>query len=108
VLGFSTTGPCRDENGFGWGELYALYVDPDEWGRGTGGALLGAASQRLAASGWRDASLWVLSGNVRARRFYEWHGWVPTDTVASREFAGVQVDEVRYVLTLGMSPLSPA
>ncbi len=97
VLGFTTVGPCREEDHSGSGELYALYVDPDAWRRRVGTSLLEAASQRLAKGGFSHASLWVLSENVRARRFYEQQGWVPTDTVATREFVGVQVEEVRYV-----------
>ncbi len=100
VVGFATVGPSRKEDPSGWGELYALYVDPDEWRRGIGTALLDAANRRLTDGGFRRACLWVLSNNVRARRFYERQGWVPTDTVATREFTGVSVEEVLYVRAL--------
>jgi hypothetical protein len=35
ICGFATTGPCRDDDRRGTGELLALYVDPDCWSRGS-------------------------------------------------------------------------
>ena len=66
VVGFSSVGPSRDEDGLG--ELYAIYVDPDSWSTGAGRALLAAAEERLA-SAYESALLWVLEDNPRARRF---------------------------------------
>jgi GNAT superfamily N-acetyltransferase len=51
-----------------------LYVDPDHFGQGIGGALL-ATAKRERPSGLR---LSVFVTNVGARRFYERHGFVPT------------------------------
>lgn len=34
IRGFATTGPWRDDRRRATGELLALYVDPDYWGRG--------------------------------------------------------------------------
>ena len=70
IYGFVTTAPAREPDLSGYGELCALYVDPNRWGRGIGIALVSAARARLLELGFRDAVLWVLSGNVRAERFY--------------------------------------
>ena len=77
VVGFATTGPSRDADAGGLGELMALYVDPARWGTGTGRALIAAARDRLARIGFRAAALWVLAGNARAEAFYRRDGWIP-------------------------------
>jgi GNAT superfamily N-acetyltransferase len=51
-----------------------LYVDPDHTGRGIGGRLMAVAKAQRAAG----LRLWTFAANVRARRFYERHGFVPT------------------------------
>jgi GNAT superfamily N-acetyltransferase len=51
-----------------------LYVDPDHVGRGHGAALMEVA-KRARPSGLK---LWTFESNVRARNFYERHGFVPT------------------------------
>src|SRR5262245_11073163 len=63
VRGFATTAPVQDADSVGKGELCALYVDPDWWGRGIGVELIKAARAQLFARGLREAILWVLVGN---------------------------------------------
>ena len=70
VLGFATTAPSRDPDVPGWGELNALYVDPDWQGSGVGRALIAAAREHLKTQGFQDAVLWVLKGNSKAEAFY--------------------------------------
>jgi len=95
VVGFVNVGESRDLPGEG--ELYAIYVHPDEWGSGAGASLLEAGREWLEQR-YSTAILWVLEDNPRARRFYEREGWVPdgrrTDVVR-----GVEVAEVRYRLS---------
>jgi len=95
ICGFATTGPCRDEDRAGAGELYAIYVDPDWWGRGVGRELIVATRQRLSDQHFSSAILWMLAGNARAERFYRLDGWSPDGTCARREIAGIEADEVR-------------
>src|ERR1700680_2792751 len=40
IRGFATTAPSRDRDLPDHGELCALYVDPEQWGRGIGVALV--------------------------------------------------------------------
>lgn len=75
IIGFATTGPCRDEDAREAGELYALYVDPPRWRSGAGRLLLAEATERMRRENLREAVLWVLRGNERAEHFYELGGW---------------------------------
>ncbi|HZC99482.1 MAG TPA: GNAT family N-acetyltransferase [Actinomycetes bacterium] len=94
VVGFAVVGPAEEPAGYG--ELYAINVDPHHWGSGAGWALLDAAHQALARLGFTDVVLWVLPGNDRARRFYERAGWTADGAERTLEVLGVVVDEVRY------------
>lgn len=96
IHGFATTAPARDPSLADHGELYALYVDPEQWGRGIGATLISAARGRLFALGFQDALLWVLAGNVRAERFYQTDGLVPDGERRTDTVWGVTVDEIRY------------
>ncbi len=96
VLGFATISPARDEDVRGQGELCALYVEPDCWGRGIGQALASAARSDLYRLGFRKAVLWVVAGNVRAQRFYRADGWTADERRRPRQVWSVTVDTVRY------------
>lgn len=97
VRGFATVGPARDDDAAPTaGEVYALYVHPDAWGRGIGGALLSAALDRLAADGHEGCVLWALEANARARGFYEHRGWVADGSVKVEDHRGLLLREVRY------------
>jgi GNAT superfamily N-acetyltransferase len=97
VTGFASVGPSRDERGIG--ELYAIYVQPEEWSTGTGRALIERAEEQLRGR-YREATLWVLEDNPRARAFYERAGWSPDGERKSEERWGVRAPEVRYRKTL--------
>lgn len=104
VCGHVTTGLSRDDDLRGQGEIWAIYVDPARWGTGIGRRLLAAGCAQLLGQGLDAACLWVLDGNVRARRFYEsagwrWRGTRRTDTIGDDE-----VHEVRYERALAPSP----
>jgi GNAT superfamily N-acetyltransferase len=96
ILGFATTAPAQDLNMPSYGELCALYVDPNHWGRGIGVALVSAARARLFDLGFRKAILWVLEGNVRAERFYLRDQWSPDGSQRTDEVWGLNVKDVRY------------
>jgi ribosomal protein S18 acetylase RimI-like enzyme len=81
------------------GELYALYVAPDWWSAGVGRALLETVVAALRAAGYRRAVLWTLTGNARARRFYEKAGFAADGT--TNILAGLGgVEELRYARDL--------
>jgi RimJ/RimL family protein N-acetyltransferase len=94
VVGFAAVGPSPEPQGAG--ELFAINLDPDHWGTGSGRLLLQAAQAELARLGFEETVLWVLPANARARRFYETAGWVVDGTERTMEILGVVVPEVRY------------
>lgn len=96
VRGFATTAPARDSDITDYGELCALYVDPEWWGRGIGAALISTARHRLIELNYHRACLWLLAGNTRAARFYGADGWVPDGTTRTDHIWSIAVNEVRY------------
>lgn len=76
VVGYAIVRTVLDE-----GELLAIGVDPDERGRGHGGALLGAVVDAVAARGVRTLHLEVAEANAPALRLYRAHGF---ETVGRR------------------------
>jgi len=104
VRGFCAYGPSRDDAVDGTvGEIDSIYVDPDHWGRGAGRALLRKATELLAVAGFREATLWVLDTNDRARHFYDAAGWRPDGGAKGKERGGAQLRELRYRLALASS-----
>lgn len=103
ICGFATTAPSREPDLANYGELYALYVDPDYWGHGIGIALITAARGRLLELGFQNAFLWVLKGNIRAERFYQRDGWMPDGVRRTQTVWGITVDEIRYQRRLAES-----
>ncbi len=57
------------------GQVYAIYVDPEQWRQGYGMALLSESVNRLRGDGFEEVILWVLRGNQQAIRFYESAGF---------------------------------
>lgn len=97
VVGWASFGPCRDEDAEpGDGELYALYVHPEQLSTGTGRALMEQVLAEVSGVGHPALRLWVLEGNVRARRFYERAGFAPDGAEEPYEVDGTPVPEVRY------------
>ena len=86
VVGFAVVVAGRDGAAPETGELVAIYAEPRVWSRGVGRALHEVALQQLRDLGVSSATLWVLTTNTRARRFYERHGW---------ELEGAEMDVVK-------------
>jgi GNAT superfamily N-acetyltransferase len=101
LAGFCFFGESSDA---GWGEVFAIYVHPDRWGEGHGYELLRAGERGLESSGFARALLWVLSGNTRARTFYERQEWTLGKPIRLEEIGGIQVTEVRYERILQSEP----
>ncbi len=104
IHGFATTMPATDSDMPGYGELCALYVDPKHWGKGLGVALVSAARAQMFGHGLRNAILWVLTGNVRAERFYQNDGWTADGVSRKATVWDIEVDEIRYARPLEAPP----
>ena len=100
VVGFAYIGPSGRVADPDDGHVYSLHVDPDLHRHGIGRRLLDETMRRFAAAGISTASLWVVTDNHQARRFYEQLGWAP-DGTQERQSLALQGDEptaevVRY------------
>jgi GNAT superfamily N-acetyltransferase len=97
VAGFVLFGPTRDEDGSpDTGEVYAIYLIQDAAGSGLGRRLLALATDRLRSVGFNEATLWVVTQNQRARRFYERAGWRADGGTKEDDFDGAILEETRY------------
>ena len=100
VVGFSGVGLARPGGDPSLGELFTIYVLPEEWGHGVGQALMACALDRMREEGFVEAALWVLADNPRTCRFYELAGWHAEGEVKEEEWLGSVVREVRYRIGL--------
>jgi len=98
VAGFAAFCPTRDqdEEPAQVAEITAIYLMPQVWGIGAGRQLMTGALEVLAAAGYRQATLWVLDSNRRARRFYHAGGWRADGTVKTDDTRGFPLIEMRY------------
>jgi GNAT superfamily N-acetyltransferase len=98
VVGFARVCPARDADldPAITGEVTSIYLLREAWGQGLGRQLMTAALAALTAAGFREAVLWVLDTNARARSFYQAGGWSPDGSVKQDELAGFPLREVRY------------
>jgi ribosomal protein S18 acetylase RimI-like enzyme len=104
IAGFTMYGPCRDAGSDVEvnGELRAIYLAPQFWGRGYGCALWQETAKALRDAGYKDAAVWALAKNDRARSFYERVGFeLQPERVKMFERGGQQFPEVRYWQALG-------
>ncbi len=96
IRGLATTGLCSEMEFPNFGELMAIYVDPAHARTGIGRLLMAAARERLRRLGVAGAVLWVLDGNLGARRFYERDGWRFDGACRTETFGDTPVRQVRY------------
>ncbi|HSI98419.1 MAG TPA: GNAT family N-acetyltransferase [Gaiellaceae bacterium] len=106
IVGFAHVGPTRDPEASDElvGELYAIYVLPESWGRGIGRALMAEVLARLRSDGFREAVLWVIEDNPRTRRYYERAGWHFDGGIKEEPVLDIGVREVRYRIELVAAP----
>jgi ribosomal protein S18 acetylase RimI-like enzyme len=84
------------------GEIYVIYVHPEEWRRGYGSALVGEAMERLREDGFEEVILWVLRGNQGAMGFYEAAGFEADGARRIKQRAdGLEMPIVRYRQRIG-------
>lgn len=102
IVGFSLLSPSRDADAIpNTAEVAAIYVHPDKWKKGIGGALLSALLQEGRKCKFDQVTLWVLEGNQRARSFYESFGFIEDGTTKDdNRWKSFVVREVRYRLNL--------
>jgi ribosomal protein S18 acetylase RimI-like enzyme len=99
AVGVVLSGPDPHEPGIG--HLARLYVDPACWGHGIGAQLYRTALRDLTERRFPEATLWVLEGNTRARRWYERLGWRPSGK-RKTTYAPAGIDDLQYRLALAV------
>lgn len=78
------------------GEIWAIYVEPADWGQGAGLALWDAAREGLVEEGCTEVTVWVPLANERALRFFELAGFKrQLQTARTALVAGVKIEEIR-------------
>ena len=94
VIGFVGYGKCRNEDLVDAGEVFAIYVLAEYYGKGVGKALMDAALNLL--KDYSQIAVWVLEGNKRAIKFYEKCGF-RSDGKTEEITLGTPVTELRMV-----------
>lgn len=89
----------RDDDKPDAGEIVAIYLRADYWGKGYGRQMMDFALESLKHQGYRTAFVWVLEANARARDFYKKCGFLFDGTREEIEI-GKTLIELRYTLEL--------
>jgi ribosomal protein S18 acetylase RimI-like enzyme len=102
LAAFCLYGPTRDRlQESDVAEIYAVNVHPARWRQGAGKLLCEHALHEAAAREHRAMTLWVMSGNGRARRFYQHLGFAPDGAARTNtQLIGSPFDEVRYRMAI--------
>ena len=95
LAGYATLGRSRVPTGGGTGEIYELYVRPEYQGCGLGRRLFGESRRTLAAHGLPRLSVWALSDNEIACRFYRAMGGAEAAHAEDR-FCGVPLAKTGF------------
>ena len=95
VVGFAGYGKYRNDELTGTGEVYAIYVLQQYWGKGVGRMLMQAALDMIKE--YPSVAVWVLKDNARAISFYEKFGFRP-DGREETLTLGTPVTEMRMIL----------
>ena len=78
------------------GEIWALHVQPEHWGKGVGVALWDAAREGLEEEGCTLVTIWVPLRNDRAMRFIELAGFKrEMKTAKTTSIGDTRIEEIR-------------
>jgi GNAT superfamily N-acetyltransferase len=78
------------------GEIWAIYVKPEHWGKGVGVALWDAAREGLEEEGCTVVTVWVPLRNDRAMRFHELAGFKrEMKTAKTTSLGSLRIEEIR-------------
>jgi len=109
ITGWISVGRSRDPDAASTtGEVWAIYVAPEHWGRGVGRALWNRGESWLEVSGFLDVTLWVLKDNERALGFYESVGFaLDAGQKKEIELGGARLLEIRLRRRLPVARRAP-
>ncbi|MBI5591725.1 MAG: GNAT family N-acetyltransferase [Deltaproteobacteria bacterium] len=97
VIGFLAIGACPDPDVDQkiTREVLAIYLAPEFWRKGIGGALYREGEGFLRSRGYLRVVLWAFKDNERAQRFYEAVGFL-ADGATRVLNVGAPLDTIRY------------
>jgi RimJ/RimL family protein N-acetyltransferase len=90
LVGMASAEPQREEDGAGpvipgGCFLNLLFVVPERWGEGIGGAILDAVLAEATQRQYKRIHLWTHEDNERSHRLYRSRGFSPTGRAAGGE-----------------------
>jgi ribosomal protein S18 acetylase RimI-like enzyme len=103
IIGFCDLIPTRDKdsNPDEVGEIAAIYVQPEFWRKGAGDALCRFSLRAARLQKYISVTLWVLTSNVAARKFYEAMGFsLDGATKVDQSLNNYELHEVRYRISV--------
>jgi len=99
-MGMMVLGKSRDEDADeNTGEITAIYLLSEYWGKGYGKQMMDFAVNRLKEISCRTVTLWTLRENARARSFYEKYGFA-LDGAEKEMNLGKPYTIIRYVYSI--------
>lgn len=97
VVGFASVGLSREANFANYIELYAIYIEPEFWGKGAGKALFDTVRNYAVAASFDKMFVNVLSDNKLGCSFYERTGAKEiVGSAFSTEIGGQSYEEIKY------------
>ncbi|MFD1550385.1 GNAT family N-acetyltransferase [Levilactobacillus fuyuanensis] len=97
LIGSCAAGPAREQGCEDWGEVYSIYIHPNQQHQGVGHQLMAAALTTLQGS-FTQVYVEVLATNQSARDFYRQIGFTQKGTVQKRTVPQGELSVVRMVL----------
>lgn len=70
---------CREEHDSNSAELICIHSLCDQWHKGFGSMMMNYIFTEVKAADYNKLVLWVFEKNIRARKFYEKHGFQVTN-----------------------------
>ncbi|MFA5575692.1 MAG: GNAT family N-acetyltransferase [Tissierellaceae bacterium] len=107
LIGIFNEVPCglvfankdNDEGLESCGSIYSIYLLEETWGKGISAKLMEQTVELLKKQGCKKISLWVYEENLRARKFYEKHGFTFDGSKKYSRFSNKPL-ELRYIKCL--------
>jgi ribosomal protein S18 acetylase RimI-like enzyme len=103
IMGFCNLISSRDKDADprAVAEIAAIYILPPHWRTGAGRALCESALATARGQDYQAVTLWVLTSNAAARRFYEAMGFRLDGAAKTEQMAdGSELHEVRFRISL--------
>ena len=99
ILGVIRFGKAEKLNAYNMGEVFVLYVKPEQKRKGIGSQLLKYAKKQLVENKYEKMIIWCLKGNIQGSNFYKKHGG---EKIEERDFVvrGTKVREEGFLFDL--------